>query len=105
MRHTITLLMAAIVLTACSGLSGGNDKPKPKYGRVLAAAGGSGAVVVSLGTKDGVRSGQALPITRDGKVVGEIIIHEARESQSVGTPYGQSTSGTIRVGDMAVLRQ
>ena len=108
MRHTLTLLpaavvFAAVVLVAASCNSSGNKKPPPKTGNVLSAAPGNGAVVISLGAQDGLRSGQALPVTRGGKLISEIILHQVSAKQAVGTPYGPASNSVIRAGDVVIV--
>lgn len=108
MRLTSALLLAAFFLTAsCNGMSSltGNDTPPPKVGRVLSASSGNGPIVISLGSRDGVKSGQAFPVTRNGKLVTQIIIHEVRDAQAAGTAYGLASNGSVRAGDMVIVPQ
>ena len=77
----------------------------PPMGRVLTTCGEGGAIVVSMGTQDGVRPGSVLYITRGGSVVGTMIVHSANQNQAAGTPYGDATRSSIQPGDAVLAEQ
>ena len=103
MRTTLTFsFVALLTLTACQGgISGPADSAcceEPTCGQVLTTCDSAGSIVVSLGSKDGVRPGDTLVITRNGTNVGTIVIHAVNENQAAGSAFGRS-SGGVRPGD------
>lgn len=72
----------------------------PTTGQVLTACNGS--VVVSLGSRDGVRPGETLSVLRDGARVTGIVLHEVKDTQAVGTTIGGSSNGEALPGDTVV---
>ena len=101
MRLTLTIVLTGVLLaTSCNSTPQGPPEGyKPQMGQVLAASEGSGSVVTSLGTQEGVRPGDTLTVVRDGREVGQIIIHEAKATQSAGTIVGGSGAGAVAKGD------
>ena len=102
MKLTTALVLAALVLTAgCSGARTQTESAcePPPAGQVLAACDPAGSIVISLGTRDGMRPGDSLLVSRDGNVVSSIIIHQVSDTQAAGTVVGGAGQGAIRPGD------
>lgn len=102
MRLTLTLVLAGLLLTTscASGSSGSTPACEaPLTGQVVGVCDGAGTVVISLGAKDGVRPGDTLDVTREGRRVTTIIIHEVKDTQAVGTATGVSEQGGALPGD------
>lgn len=106
MRLTLTILFTSLLLaTSCNGASkAASDCDAPKVGQVLAACDSAGSIVVSLGSRDGIRAGDTLIVLRNGKQVTQIVIHEARDSQAAGTAIGGSSTGIVVPGDTVIGR-
>ncbi len=106
MRRILTIVLTSILLA--SSCSSPKDVPpegyKPNVGQVLAATDGGSSVVISLGTEHGVRPGDSLVVMRGTTRVGEIIIHEARGTQSAGQAVGGSGAGDIAKGDTVLAK-
>lgn len=106
MRLSLTIILTSLLLTAAcnSAPEGPPAGYAPKVGQVLAASDGGASVVVSLGTQDGIRPGDSLIVVRNGKEVGQIIIHEAKATQAAGTAVGGSGAGDVAAGDAVIGR-
>jgi hypothetical protein len=101
MRLTFMIVLTGVFLaTSCNSAPKGPPAGyKPQVGQVLAASGDGGSAVISLGTREGIRPGDSLVVLRDGREIGQIIIHEAKATQSAGTVVGGSGAGTVAKGD------
>ncbi len=104
MRLKLAIVLSSVLLAAAcsSGPPSAPEGYEPKVGQVLAVSDGGGSVVISLGTRDGIRPGDSLLVVRDGREVGEIIIHEAKATQAVGTTVGGA--GDVAPGDAVIGR-
>lgn len=100
------VLLGALCTPACNSAScGSKEQEPPPGGQVLTTCGQGGSIVVSLGAKQGVRPGSVLYIVRGSTPVGTMIVHSSNETQSAGTPYGDSTNASIQVGDRVYAEQ